>query len=240
LAIRRPAQPIIIPHHPLPPRSLPLSFSLSPSPLSSCCFFVVRLCKRDEKKDEEGEDDDGSVNEAEGEGEEEKKEHNRLRTNTKGVPRKMSSSVAAAAFHVSPPIAVRDLDPEDPTNAIQNELYSSWALLILVSLLIATLWMSYYLQLKKIRAVHETVVSIFGGICLPPVAPPVLTPTPGMIVGLVIRLSPGMLIQGMVSFKYSVFFNFLLPPIILNSGYELHQVINPPPKPPQPQFNRPR
>ena len=58
----------------------------------------------------------------------------------------------------------RDLDPEDPTNAIQDELYSSWALLILVSLLIATLWMSYYLQLKKIRAVHETVVSIFGGI----------------------------------------------------------------------------
>jgi hypothetical protein len=60
-------------------------------------------------------------------------------------------------------IVRRDLDPEDPTNAIQDELYSSWALLILVSLLIATLWMSYYLQLKKIRAVHETVVSIFGG-----------------------------------------------------------------------------
>lgn len=33
-----------------------------------------------------------------------------------------------------------------------------------------------------------------------------------------------MMIQQMVSFKYSVFFNFLLPPIILNSGYELHQV----------------
>jgi hypothetical protein len=47
---------------------------------------------------------------------------------------------------------------------------------------------------------------------------------PGMIVGLIIRVSPGMMIQGMVSFKYSIFFNFLLPPIILNSGYELHQV----------------
>ena len=45
----------------------------------------------------------------------------------------------------------------------------------------------------------------------------------GMIVGLIIRVSPGMMIQSMVSFKYSVFFNFLLPPIILNSGYELHQ-----------------
>jgi solute carrier family 9 (sodium/hydrogen exchanger), member 6/7 len=58
----------------------------------------------------------------------------------------------------------RDLDPEDPTNAVEDELYSSLALLIIVTLLIATLWMSYYLQLKKIRAVHETVVSIFGGI----------------------------------------------------------------------------
>jgi solute carrier family 9 (sodium/hydrogen exchanger), member 6/7 len=61
-------------------------------------------------------------------------------------------------------VVKRDLDPEDPKNAIQNERYSSWALLILVSLLIATLWMSYYLQLRKIRAVHETVVSIFGGL----------------------------------------------------------------------------
>jgi sodium/hydrogen exchanger-like protein 6/7 len=70
----------------------------------------------------------------------------------------MSSSSAGREALVG-----RDLDPEDPTNAIQDELYSSWALLIIVTLLIATLWMSYYLQLKKIRAVHETVVSIFGG-----------------------------------------------------------------------------
>ena len=47
-----------------------------------------------------------------------------------------------------------------------------------------------------------------------------------MIVGLIIRVSPGMMIQQMVSFKYSIFFNFLLPPIILNSGYELHQVFH--------------
>jgi len=72
----------------------------------------------------------------------------------------MSSSASGVESLLLP----RDLDPEDPTNAIQDELYSSWALLILVSLLMATLWMSYYLQLKKIRAVHETVVSIFGGI----------------------------------------------------------------------------
>jgi len=73
----------------------------------------------------------------------------------------MSSSSSGVDFES---LVRRDLDPEDPSNAIQNELYSSWALLILVTLLIATLWMSYYLQLKKIRAVHETVVSIFGGI----------------------------------------------------------------------------
>ena len=72
----------------------------------------------------------------------------------------MSSSVVGGLFKT---LSQRDLDPEDPTSAVLEELYSSWALLILVSLLIATLWMSYYLQLKKIRAVHETVLSIFGG-----------------------------------------------------------------------------
>lgn len=54
---------------------------------------------------------------------------------------------------------------------------------------------------------HETVISIFLG----------------MFVGLIIRVSPGHFIQEHVSFNYSYFFNLLLPPIILNSGYELHQ-----------------
>jgi sodium/hydrogen exchanger-like protein 6/7 len=78
----------------------------------------------------------------------------------------LEGRVNAAMSSSSAGLIARELDPEDPTNAIQDELYSSWALLILVTLLIATLWMSYYLQLKKIRAVHETVVSIFGGISL--------------------------------------------------------------------------
>lgn len=45
-----------------------------------------------------------------------------------------------------------------------------------------------------------------------------------MVVGLTIRVTPGTAIQDSVSFDYQFFFNLLLPPIILASGYELHQV----------------
>ena len=44
-----------------------------------------------------------------------------------------------------------------------------------------------------------------------------------MTVGLILRLSSGTSIQGLVTFNYQIFFNLLLPPIILASGYELHQ-----------------
>lgn len=44
-----------------------------------------------------------------------------------------------------------------------------------------------------------------------------------MTVGLILRVSTGHSIQQLVSFDYQIFFNLLLPPIILNSGYELHQ-----------------
>ena len=57
----------------------------------------------------------------------------------------------------------RDLDSEEPIDPSEKELLSSWAIFIFVSLLIGTLWCSYYLQRKQIRAVHETVVAIFGG-----------------------------------------------------------------------------
>lgn len=95
----------------------------------------------------------------------------------------------------------------ETVNPQDEEFYASWGLCILCVLLIGALITSYYLQIKRIRAVHETVVSIFAG----------------MVVGLIIRLSPGHLIREMLSFKHTLFFNLLLPPIILNSGYELKQ-----------------
>lgn len=45
-----------------------------------------------------------------------------------------------------------------------------------------------------------------------------------MIAGLIIKLTEGTFIQTTVSFNEGFFFNLLLPPIILASGYELHQV----------------
>lgn len=98
-------------------------------------------------------------------------------------------------------------------------------------LLIIALFTSYLLQQKKIQAVHETVVSIFAGSLLPDdsyvdfqtkVGSSNLSS--GMFVGLLIRVTPGHSIQKAVSFDYQFFFNLLLPPIILASGYELHQV----------------
>ncbi|KAJ7573987.1 sodium/hydrogen exchanger [Mycena floridula] len=89
----------------------------------------------------------------------------------------------------------------------EEEYYSSWSLFLVCMLLILSLLTSYYLQIKRIRAVHETLVSIFAG----------------MAVGLIVRLAPGTMIREMLTFKHTLFFNLLLPPIILNSGYELKQ-----------------
>ncbi|KAL8710984.1 MAG: hypothetical protein Q9220_004583 [cf. Caloplaca sp. 1 TL-2023] len=100
-----------------------------------------------------------------------------------------------------------ETDPEDEPEAGQKEIFSSRALFILICLLIAALFASYMLQHKKIQAVHETVLSIFAG----------------MVAGLIIKLTEGTFIQNTVSFDYQFFFNLLLPPIILASGYELHQ-----------------
>lgn len=96
---------------------------------------------------------------------------------------------------------------ENITDPGTEEMYQSWALVIMLGLLIASLVASYYLQSKRIHSVHESVLSILAG----------------MFVGLVVRVAPGHFIQERLSFSHSYFFNILLPPIILNSGYQLHQ-----------------
>ncbi|KKK19751.1 hypothetical protein P175DRAFT_0497819 [Aspergillus ochraceoroseus IBT 24754] len=104
--------------------------------------------------------------------------------------------------------ADHDTDPDDADapEAGTKEFFSSWALFILIALLMAALFTSYILQQRRIQAVHETVLSIFGG----------------MFVGLIIRVTDSP-IETFVAFDYQFFFNLLLPPIILASGYELHQ-----------------
>ncbi|KIM61874.1 hypothetical protein SCLCIDRAFT_1215698 [Scleroderma citrinum Foug A] len=97
--------------------------------------------------------------------------------------------------------------PSNAPVAEEEEYYSSWSLFLVCLLLIISLGTSYYLQIRRIRAIHETLVSILAG----------------MFVGLVVRLAPGTMIREMLTFKHTLFFNLLLPPIILNSGYELKQ-----------------
>jgi NhaP-type Na+/H+ or K+/H+ antiporter len=71
-------------------------------------------------------------------------------------------------------------------NLNMRMLTDRWGLCILCVLLIGALITSYYLQIKKIRAIHETVISIFAG----------------MVVGLIIRLSPGHVIREMLVSLY--------------------------------------
>ncbi|KUJ13052.1 sodium/hydrogen exchanger [Mollisia scopiformis] len=118
---------------------------------------------------------------------------------------KVSAAIATVAYQLLK--RESEDDSENGPDSSQMEIFSSWALFIMIMLLIAALFTSYMLQQKKVEAVHETVISIFAG----------------MTVGLILRLSSGTSIQNLVSFNYQIFFNLLLPPIILASGYELHQ-----------------
>lgn len=52
-------------------------------------------------------------------------------------------------------------------DASEKEIYASWAIFILIMLLIVALFTSYLLQQKKVTAIHETVASIFAGALTP-------------------------------------------------------------------------
>ncbi|KAH6605153.1 cpa1 family monovalent cation:h+ antiporter [Trichoderma cornu-damae] len=92
-------------------------------------------------------------------------------------------------------------------DSAEKEFFAASALFILIMLLIIAFFTSYMLQQKKVTAIHETVISIFAG----------------MVVGLTLLITSGDSIRNLISFDYQIFFNLLLPPIILSSGYELHQ-----------------
>lgn len=81
--------------------------------------------------------------------------------------------------------------PPSPTPSApvpeEEEFYSSWSLFLVCMLLILSLLTSYYLQIRRIRAVHETLVAIVAG----------------MFVGLIIRLAPGTMIREMLVSTYS-------------------------------------
>jgi solute carrier family 9 (sodium/hydrogen exchanger), member 6/7 len=64
---------------------------------------------------------------------------------------------------VLPPLDCADEVVAAPAEAGEKEIFSSWALFILIMLLILALFTSYILQSKKIQAVHETVISIIAG-----------------------------------------------------------------------------
>ena len=83
---------------------------------------------------------------------------------------------------VPTPVIRQEPLPTATPIAEEEEYYSSWSLFLVCVLLILSLWTSYYLQLRRIRAVHETLVAIAAG----------------SVVGLVVRLAPGTMIREML------------------------------------------
>ena len=83
--------------------------------------------------------------------------------------------------------AAADPPAPSPPPVEVEAFYSSWSLFLVCGLLVLSLWTSYYLQIKRIRAIHETLVAILAG----------------MFVGLVVRLAPGTMIREMLVSVYA-------------------------------------
>ncbi|KAJ3069649.1 monovalent cation:H+ antiporter, CPA1 (nhx1) [Podochytrium sp. JEL0797] len=100
-----------------------------------------------------------------------------------------------------------------PSTAAKEEevVLTSWAILILVSLLLSSLFVSYLLERRRIRRIflHETIVALGMGAAV------------GLVIRYIGDTEAGSSLRQMVSFDHRYFFNLILPPIILNSGYDL-------------------
>ena len=83
----------------------------------------------------------------------------------------------------------------------EEEYYSSWSLFLVCVLLIISLWTSYYLQIKRIRAIHETLVSIGAG----------------MFVGFIVRIAPGHIMREMLVSATRILALLCLPDAFLHS-----------------------
>lgn len=118
-----------------------------------------------------------------------------------------ASTTGTATSTASGSATATPTTPVTVPDAEQQERFSSLALFLVLSLLILSFWTSYYLKVKRITAVHETIVGLFAG----------------MFVGLCLRVGPGEQVQSMLSFSNTIMLNVLLPPIILASGYDLRQ-----------------
>ena len=81
---------------------------------------------------------------------------------------------------------------------------ASFAILVQTSLLLIILLISYFLQLKKIQVIHESVVSIILG----------------AVIGAFV--SNFEQVKQILKFDDNYFFYLILPPIILNCGYDLN------------------